>query len=171
MSSLEQLFEEFNRRVGTPLDYNHLLAGLLDVMIQGGVNVVWDNGTPYIKDPARDKMLSLSRPVISSAYYGQNQSSRYLKIGGVTSSGNGFLAPRKGTITALWAKSRDASSWTIEIRKNDSPVVLASTPIVSGWGKVDLLSVNFDEGDYLQLYLNGVAVDHPIACFEFAWRI
>ena len=169
MIPLQELFEEFNRRIDKPIEFNHLLTGVIQQISQG--SIVWVDGTPYIQDPVRGKALSLSRPVITSAYFGQNQSSRYLRMDGVTASGNGFLAPRAGTITALWAKSRDASNWTIEIRRNDSPVVLASAPISGGWGKIDLLDVNFDEGDYLQLFMNGVAIDHPIACFEFAWRV
>jgi len=166
--SLQELFEELNRRIDKPIEYNHLLTGVIQQIAAG--SFFWVDGVPYVYDPLRNKELTVGRPVVTSSYYGQNQSSRYLRMDGVTCSGNGFLAPRKGTLTALWAKSRNTSTWAIEIKRNDNPIVLATAAIISGFGKVDQLDVDFDEGDYLQLYLNGSAVDHPIACFELAWR-
>lgn len=162
------LFEELNKRVDKPIEYNHLITQVFAELTSG--NISYDNGIPFLLDPTRQKELSLSRPVITSAFYGLNQSNRYLRLDGVTASGNGFLMPRKATITALWAKSRSEGGWAIEIRRNDSPIALSNATITDGWGKIDNLSIDLDEGDYIQLYLNGDGVDHPIACFEFAWR-
>lgn len=162
------LFEQLDRLIDKPHDYNSLISKLFAFVSQSQINFV--DGVPYIFDPDRQKNLSLTRPVITSAYYGQNQNSRYLRLDGVTCSGNGFLIPRKGTITALWAKSRSINSWEIQLRKNDVPISIASASIVSGVGTEATLDIDVDEGDYLQLFLNGTGIDHPIACFEMAWR-
>lgn len=168
MIDQKKFFDELNQRIDKPIEYNSLISQLFSEL--SASTITWDNGIPYLTDPSRQKELSLSRPVITSAFYGLNQSNRYLRLDGVTASGNGFLCPRKATLTALWAKSRSETGWAIEVRKNDNPIALANTTVTDGWGKIDNLSIDVEEGDYIQLYLSGDGVDHPIACFEFAWR-
>lgn len=165
---INTLFELLNQKIDKPQDFNHIISSLFkDLSV---VNIEWVDGVGYIYEPTRQKHLSISRPVITAAYYGLNQSSRYLRIDGVTTSGTGFVVPRRATITALWGKSRSENGWSIELRKNDSPIALTNANVTNGFGKADLLNIDVDEGDYIQMFLNGNGVDHPIACFEFAWR-
>ena len=146
--SMNELFEELQRRIDTPEAYNSLMSKLF-ANVQSG-SIMWDNGIPYVADPLRGKQLSLNRANVSAGYYGMNQSHRYLRMEGVTSAGNGFLLPRKATITAFWAKSRSPGSWAVEIRKNDQITPIA-TLNVNGQAFADTLDVDVEAGDFLQL--------------------
>lgn len=86
-------------------------------------------------------------------------------------SEQGFLIPRPATITGLWAKSRSQQAWTIEVRKNGIPITLVSVPVVTSKGYDGSIDVDLQPGDWIQLFLNGNAVEHPIACCELAWRL
>jgi len=167
------LFERLQESFHQPESYNHLLAKTLDhvcqIVINGQIN--WVGGVPYSTDPLRGREISVNRVTLTSAYYGLNQSDRYLRIDGVTAAGSqGFLLPRKAIIAGLWAKSRSTGSWTIEARRNGSPITLASVVISSGFGSNDFIDVELIAGDFVQLFLSGTGVDHPIAAVEIAWR-
>lgn len=171
---LQELYEQFNRLVDKPHEYNRLLSSILQelsVSIQSQ-SIVWDDGVPYIFDPLRQKFLSLTRAVTTGGYYGSSIHDRYLRLDGVTMMGaQGFLVPRDATITAMWAKSRSISSWSIEIRKNGLPITLASVPISLSSGYDDTIDIDLAKGDWIQLYLDGNDVEHPIAAVELAWRL
>ena len=170
----EDMFERLQRAHHHTEDYNHLLARTLNdlcrcTFISG---VKWVDGMPYLWDLSRSKWISLSRVTLQTAYYGLNQANRYLRVGTVTSCGaQGFLCPRPAVLTAIWAKSRSILTWTVEARKNGIPITLASANIINSFGSDLTLNVDVDAGDWLQVYLSGNSVDHPIAAVEFAWRL
>ena len=169
------LFELLCDRIHDPREYSHIIAEAIDLLCNRSAEqeITWLDGIPYIKDPTRDKFISTFRPNLTTGWYGKNQKNRYLRMaGGVTTAGSaGYLVPRKAVITGLWAKSRNNTPWVIEVRRNDSPITLASVNIVGSFGKDLLLDVDLDEGDYLQFFLSGTGVDHPIASMEMAWRL
>jgi hypothetical protein len=165
----KKFFEELVQRIDKPIEYSHLIARFLNNLAASQIIFVAD--IPYVNDPIRGKLLSCARTILTSAYYGLNQSSRYLRISGVTSAGpQGILMPRDGTITAMTAKSRSTGVWNFEVRRNGIPITLSGIPVVSSVGSDPLMDVDFNAGDFLQFYLNGSAVDHPIASVEVAWR-
>jgi hypothetical protein len=172
-SGLQELFERLNERIDKPIEYNHILSSA----IQGLYNLIAPNaityvgGVPYTLDPNRGYQVSLPRAYHEAGWYGNNITNRYLKVGGVTTGATGILMPRDAVITGLWAKSRNAISWTIELRKNGIPITLVSVPITSGEGYDGNLSITVDQGDYIQFYASGTSIDHPIAVAEIAWRI
>lgn len=171
---LQELYEQFNRLVDKPHEYNRLLSSVLQDLYNSisGQSIVWDSGVPYILDPLRQKFLSLTRAVITSGWYGNSIEDRYLRLDGVVTMGaQGFVLPRPATITGLWAKSRSNGSWNIEVRKNGIPITLASVSIAAGSGSNDTIDLNLDQGDWIQFYLDGTAVEHPIAAVELAWRL
>lgn len=169
------LFERLCKRIHDPREYSQLIAEVLDLLCQRSSEqeITWQDGIPYIEDPYRKKFISTFRPNLTTGWYGLNQKNRYLRMaGGVTTGGNaGYLVPRKAVITGLWAKSRSNSPWAIEVRRNNNPITLASVNIIGSFGKDLLLDVDVDEGDFLQFYLAGTGVDHPIASMEMAWRL
>jgi hypothetical protein len=169
MDNLKTLFEQLSELIDKPHEYNHVISKILSQV--SPIDVRWYNGNPYIKDPLRDKMLSLARPTVTASYYGQNQSSRYLKLGVNAMSHTGFLVPRDATITAVWAKSRNSVPWALEVRKNDIPSPIFTLTMPDGKGVSDQVDVDVSAGDYVQLFLNGESVDHPLAFFEIAWRM
>jgi len=173
LTPLQQLYEQFNRLVDKPHEYNRLLASYI-ADIEGKVNansVFWQDGICYSNDPSRgDLPLSTSRPVYTAGYYGQTITNSYLRVSGVTTAGDqGILMPRKGIITAAWAKSRSVGLWHLEVRRNNVPITLVSVPVVNSFGVDDQLTVDFNAGDWLQIYLYGTNVAHPIVSMEIAW--
>ena len=170
--NLNKLFERLQESYGSSTEeYNHVLSSITQLL--SSTSITWFNGVPYIQDPLRGKWLSTSRCLQEFNYRGQNQKSRYLKIGEVVGSGNGLLMMRKATITGLSTKSRSASNYSIEIRINDVVTPLYTLTASAGSGIADTLDVDVDAGDYVQLFMSvGAedAVDHPLAFIEFAWR-
>ena len=168
------LFERLQRLISNPEEYNHLLAktlqDLCNAILTGAFT--WVDGVPYILDTTRGEFLSAHRPTLTAAYYGRNMNNRYLRIDGVATAGSqGFYCPRKGIITGLWAKSRSNGAWIFEVRKNGAPITLVSTNVLSGVGSNPNVDIDVNAGDWLQFYLLGTQVDHPIAVCELAWKL
>lgn len=165
------LFEDLVRNESHRFEYDRLLSEAIQTLAQGGAGIQWIDGVPYITDPGRSKNISLNRPEYTAGYYGLNQSSRYLRLDGVTTSANsGILLPRDAVITGLWGKSRSTGNWSIEIRRNGNPITLVSVNVVGSVGSDPELDVDLDAGDFIQFYMVGSGVDHPIAGVEIAWR-
>ena len=167
--NLNKLFESLQNTDGSSQEhYNHIISKLLNSL--SAQNIQWINGLPYLQDPLRGKLLSLTRLTQSFNYYGPNQESRYLRLGDVVGSGNGLIMTRNACITALTAKSRSLNSWTVEIRKNDQATPLHTLNVNAGLGIADTLDINVNAGDFVQIFINGSAIDHPLAFIELAWR-
>jgi len=147
-----------------------VIKSLNDKLGGNGEEITWADGVAYALDPLRDKLLSISTFVQSFGYYGLNQSSRYLKIESVASSGNGLILNRDATIVGLSTKARSDGNYQIEIRKNDIMVPMFVLNANSGLSVNNTLDLDVDLGDMIQLYLNGTEVDHPLAFIEIAWR-
>lgn len=166
----KKFFEELVERIDKPIEYSHLIARFLSQLSTNQL-VVMVGDIPYVQDPIRGKLLSCARTIFTASYYGLNQSSRYLRIDGVTSAGNqGILMPRNGTVTAMTAKSRSTGIWNFEVRKNGIPTTVAGITVTSSLGNDPILDVDFNAGDFLQFYMNGAGIDHPIVSVEIAWR-
>lgn len=166
---INKLFELLGARVNNQHDYNHVISWFFNQL--SSQNIVWIDGLPYLQDPSRGKLLSISRPVFTAGYYGLAQRHRYLRMDSVTMAGaQGLLMPRDATICAAWAKSRSAGAWSLEIRKNGIPITLIAVSIVGSFGSDTTLNIDVDAGDHIQFYMNGINVDHPIVGVELAWR-
>jgi len=169
---LQQLYEEFNRRIDKPHEFNRLLSSIIAELAAGSPFIVQQGGMFYMLDNYRGEYLSLARPIITAGFYGNNVTNRYLRQDEVTmAGGSGFTIPRDATITAAWGKSRNTGGWNAEIRKNGIPITLVSIPIVSGIGYDDTVNIPLDAGDYIEFYLSGTGVEHPLVACELAWRI
>jgi len=169
----DNLFELLMSKVDKPHEHTHIIAELLCKALANSATgaIEYVDGVPMHPDPVRGKTLSTARPVVIGSAHGRNKCDMYLKIGDVPSAGlQGFLLPRKATITGLWAKSRSAANWTIEARRNGVSLTLASTLVSGGKGSATNVDIDLDAGDVLQIYANGDGIDHPIAAVEIAWR-
>ena len=170
MINFNTLFEDLMKNESHREVYNAIIAQL----IQGQIyqDIQWQDGMPYIPDPSRNKTISVPRAYFNAAYFGQNQEDRYLKVDGVATAGDqGILIPRDAVITGLFAKSRSTGNWQIQIKRNNNPIALASVNVNGSFGSDMQLDVNLNAGDWLQFYMVGSGVDHPIAGVEIAWRI
>lgn len=173
MLSLQQLFEKLNQKIDKPIEYNHLLTSAIQELFDliTSSQIQWQDGVPYLQDPLRSKLISVPRPCFTASWPGLGVTNRYLRTDGVTTSSEcGIFIPRDAVITGLWAKSRSVGNWIFEIRRNGIPITLASIPVNSGEGYDDTVDINVNQGDFLQFYLSGVNVDHPIGVVELAWR-
>jgi len=168
----DNLFETLLSKVHDPYEYNQLIARMLCELINqvgsGGVTII--DGVPVFVDAGRGKTLSYTRPCIRSAAYGLTVTDQYLLMDGVPSMSNqGFILPRKATITGLWAKSR-SGNWTFEVRKNGVALTVASLSVVGGSASDENVDIDLELGDVLQLYCNGTNVEYPVVVAELAWR-
>lgn len=131
-----------------------------------------DNGLLYLYDGSRNKWLSIDRTMVGWGRNSGNTTNQFLRqFNGALSSQNGWRMIRDGTITAVTAQSNRNQTWTLEIRKNDSATVIASLTMSATQGNHDnTLNIDFNEGDFIQAYCNGISVDYPQALIEVAWR-
>lgn len=169
----ENLFEVLISKIDKPHEHMHIIAELLCKALDQAqeTNIEYVGGVPMLLDPIRNKTLSLARPIINAGDHGRNKCDQYLKLADVHTAGEqGFLIPRKATITGLWAKSRSVGSWTVEARRNNVSLTLASANITGGQGSATNVDIDLDPGDTLQIFANGDGIDHPIAAVEIAWR-
>jgi hypothetical protein len=172
-SVCDDLFEVFLHIIDKPYDYNQLLVKLLCKLVQStaGGDISFVDGVPMVFDPNRSKILSLARPPITAGWCAKNVVDRYLAMDQVPSKGaQGFYLPRKATITGIWAKSRSTGTWTVEARRNNVSLTLASTTITGGSGEASNIDIDMDEGDCLQIFASGSGISHPVAAVEIAWR-
>lgn len=140
------------------------------LLVDGSISLV--DGMLYAYDATRAKWLSVHRDKYMASRNGI-ATSLYLRVGdGVAMSNTGIRMSRNGTITSLSAQTDGVETWTFEVRKNNSVLVLASLVLtaVSG-GQINTINVDVASGDELQFFCNGTAVDFPVAMCEIAWRI
>jgi hypothetical protein len=168
--NLNTFYEQLNDLIDQPHEYNRLISRAIGELY--GTAIVWEDGVPYSRDPATGFFVSLARPIITAGMYGKNIKDTYLRIDGVPTMGEqGFLIPRKALCTGLWAKSRNADNWSLELRKNGVPISLATVNISGSFGQATGLIVTLEAGDRIQLFANGTKIDFPIAGIELSWRL
>lgn len=128
------------------------------------------DGILYTYDATRSKWLSVDR-VKWVAGRNANATNIFLRgPDGIAQSTTGYRIPRDGTITALWAQTRVAESWTLEIRR--SGAVIASLAIAAADGGQDTtINVDVSAGDELSMRCNGTNIGRPVGSFEVAWRV
>ena len=140
--------------------------------------IVGTDGLLYAYDGTRNKWLSVDRNLIG---WGRNRSNagsdaplltQYLRqYNGAPSDLNGWRMIRDGTITAITVQSNADQTYTVEIRKNDDTDIETSLAVSNDQGKhVTTINVDFDEGEFLQCYLDASAVEYPQVLIEIAWR-
>lgn len=130
--NLNKLFERLQESYGSSVEeYNHIVSSLFQNI--SVIAVEWQNGVPYLRDPLRGTLLSIPRVTQEFGYYGPNQSSRYLKLGSVVGSGNGFLCMRDACITGLSTRCRNGANYQVKIRKNDETTPLWTVNANAEW--------------------------------------
>lgn len=137
-----------------------------------GQMFVANDGLLYAYDAVRTKWLSVDRTMFGWGRNSANTTDEYLRqYNGAFSINNGWRMIRDGTITAITVQTDAAESCTIEIRKNDTTTIISSLTLTNEEGRHDnTINVDFDEGDFLQCYLNGTDIDFPQVLIEIAWR-
>lgn len=130
-------------------------------------------GTKYIYDGTRAKWLSVSVEWVGAARDASNTTDQYMSaFDGVRTNLTGWRVPDDATIVGVAMQTDGASTWTVELRRNDTAAVIASKAILASNGTHDMtLDVDVNAGDFLQFYCNGTGVDRPMARFWYRFRL
>ncbi|CAL2105162.1 conserved hypothetical protein [Tenacibaculum sp. 190524A02b] len=133
---------------------------------------VANNGLLHAFDATRSKWLSVDRFNVFWGRNSNNTTNQYLRqINGAQSNNTGWRMIRNGTITAISVQGNINQTYTVEIRKNDTATVITSITVTNSQGNHDTtINIDFNEGDFLQCYLNGTSIDYPQVMVEIAWR-
>lgn len=133
-----------------------------------------DNGILWVYDDNRSKWLSSFRSTFSSGERGRAKNKYLRTLDGQTTNLAGYRLPRKATITALVAQTKDVETWTLRVRKNGGPTDIASLVMTGVSGNHSgSLNIDLDEGDRLQFYAETTAflgIKDPLVWAEIAWR-
>lgn len=170
----QKFFEQLQDNLDEPMIYNRLIALAINEALRLPESEL-ENLYPtvddvmFLKDPARDRYISVDRFRVTASEYGTNIKDRYLKVGRVPTAGDmGIVIPKSGIITKITAKSRSTESWNLEVRKNGVAITLVSLQIISSIGWATDIDVDVNEGDALQFFVDGTAA-YPIVNCEIAW--
>ena len=132
---------------------------------------VGGDGLLYAYDATRSKWLSVDRNTMGWGRNSGNTTNEYLRqFNGAQSNLNGWRMIRNGTITSISVQGNANQSYWIRIRKNDGNAPIVSFRVNGEGGHDNTVDVDFDEGDYLQCYLQGNSIDYPQVFIEVAWR-
>jgi predicted small secreted protein len=148
----------------------HEILGIGATVSDGALTII--NGYPVYNDPTRaNKTLTIARNTFSAGKSGKVKNAYIFTEDGVNTQKTGIRMARKGTITMISVENSKSNTFTLRVRKNGSVTNLASVAIVAGIGAHDVaVDLNFNQGDLLQLYIDGTAND-PHAWIEVAWRV
>lgn len=133
-----------------------------------------DNGILWVYDDNRGKWLSSFRSTFDAGEKGRVKN-KYLQVhDGQTTNLSGFRLPRKATLTAIVAQTRNVETWTVHIRKNGVVTNIASLTMSAVDGNhSSSIDVDLDEGDRVQLFAETTAflgIKDPLVWVEIAWR-
>ena len=130
-------------------------------------------GILYTYDSTRSKWLSVQRMFLTFGKKGKTKKQFLAFAGGELYSNNsGYRLARNATLVSIAGQLDSSGSCDIAVRKNDSPIDIATLGIVSTVGNSDTgLNVDLDTDDYIQSYLESTAgVEDPMVVIEIAWR-
>jgi hypothetical protein len=133
-----------------------------------------DNGILWVYDEGRGKWLSSFRATFDAGEKGRVKNKYLIVHDGQTTNLSGFRLPRKATITAVSAQTRNVETWTLHIRRNGSPTNIASLTMSAVDGNhTSSLNIDVDEGDRVQFFAettNFLGIKDPLIWVEIAWR-
>ena len=86
---------------------------------------------------------------------------------------NGFVLPFNSTLVGIsMSEELNTQTWTAEVRSNDAVTILDSLTITNQYSNQTYASdTDFNEGDRVQVYLNGSSIDYPEVTLFFRRRI
>lgn len=150
----------------------HEIIGLTTGSSIADLKVV--DGRLWVYDNTRSKWLSADRLTASAGRKGRAKNSYLRILDGQASNLTGYRLPRKATITAIAAQTRNNETWILRVRKNGNPTDIASLAMSNVAGGHDTtVDVDLDEGDRVQLYADTTSffgISDPFVWVEIAWR-
>lgn len=137
-------------------------------LADGAIAII--DGLLSVYDGTRSKWLSVDRTTFHGGRRG-NATNIFLRGAGddVPTNVSGYVMPRNGTITALFAGTESSASWTFEVWVNGVQAATLGIAAASS-GQATNTNVDFSAGDVISLYCNGTAIPWPVGGCEVAWR-
>ncbi|RLI87986.1 MAG: hypothetical protein DRP01_00100 [Archaeoglobales archaeon] len=164
-----ELIDSQYDRVKAQLDW-HAGDGRITYTAYNGPasKIMNDSGVPGLTvkealDNLAGGITGTSDMFLSGGREGAAISNVYLRgPGGTPTNQSGFVIPYDATIVALSLATTGAHTWTLEVRKNNNPAVIASLTVAALERTYDsTINVDIDAGDELQLYCNGTNINAP----------
>jgi len=134
--------------------------------------IVTDPTGSYTWDSSRNKLLSISRKVISAGRYSKAVSNEFLRFDdGIPGSSSGKILKLNGTIVSLSGMTSISGPWTLKVFKYGSNIPILTQAISNQAFTFNSLNIDVNAGDVLQLFANGNNIQMPLVEIEIAWRL
>ena len=175
VDNIERKSSSGNIVIGADLGADEIQLGSIssEVAIHGDLSV--DGEVTANLDMGGNDIVNVDLCAQHIAVYGGRDQSNASNIyfdgpGGVAMNTSGFVLPWDTTLLAISAATNAAETWTAEVHKNGAGLVSGATlslaAVASGYRND--LSIDFNAGDEVQLYVNGSSVGRPsmVAIFK-----
>jgi hypothetical protein len=132
-----------------------------------------DSDDVYFYDTTRSKTLGVAILQIGCGRNSANTTDQYLRtFNGVPMNQTGVALPWDVTLIGGVAMgARNDQTWTVRLRKNDSTTNLASLSVTNAYeNHVTDADIDFDEGDRIQIYMDGTNINYPLVYLYFRRR-
>jgi hypothetical protein len=132
-----------------------------------------DGDDVYFYDSTRDKDLGVAILEIGCGRNSANTTDQYLRTyNGTPMNQAGVALPWDATlIGGAGTGARNDQTWTIRLRKNDSATNISSLTVTNAYeNHVTNADIDFDEGDRIQIYMEGTNINYPQARLYFRRR-
>lgn len=132
-----------------------------------------DDGDVYFYDPTREKDLGVAILEIGCGRNSANTTNQYLRTyNGTPMNQTGIALPWDATLIGGAAMGAvNTQTWTVRLRKNDSATNIASLTVTNSYeAHVTNADIDFDEGDRIQIYMEGTNINYPQARLYFRRR-
>lgn len=164
-----ELIDSQYDRVKAQLDWHQGEGRITYTAYNGPASkILNDSGVPGLTvkealDNLAGGVTGASDMFVSGGRGGSSVTNVYLRgPGGTPMNQSGYVIPFDAKIVALSLASTGVESWTLEVRKNNAPAVIASLVVVGAERAYDdAVDVDISAGDELQLYCNGTNIGAP----------
>ncbi len=131
------------------------------------------SGEVYYYDASRDKKLGMGNIQQDVGRCHIAVTDQYLKGDGDSPSNmNGFVLPWDSTLFAITMSGKsNTQTWTAQVRKNGGGIAHDSLTITNQYSNYNnTKNTDFNAGDRIMIYCNGVSIEYPRVTLIFRRR-
>lgn len=136
------------------------------------IPIVMILNTPAYQDKARAKFLSMYRH--SYRYSGRDagaNTQEYARAGLMTSNQAGIRLLKNMTLIGISVQTAAAATWNVQVRRNNVLTNLATFALTAVTGaQASNYNVDFNQGDSVEVFIDGTGINRPLVNLEFAER-
>lgn len=125
----------------------------------------------YDKTNSRNRWLGTYREYMT--YTGRDSAfntQEYARIGEFTSNQAGARLMRNMTLTGISVQTNGSFTWNVRIRKNGVVTNLATLAVSAASGAQGEFNVDFNQGDSIEVFIDGTTINRPVIRLEFRER-